>query len=385
MQRIILILIMFVLFLPQTVLAASGISGNVPEPETASAIKLPALKNDNLTAKLLHGEKTEITSVRYAVHNDAVTGDAKLRLVIDATGPVSGNAVLKNLPAPCLEITIPGASLTSGIGALWELDGNIANQAKFLQVNGASKLIINLENMIDDSDYRVFALQRDIRADKPYRVVIDINKPTPPVNYKFTSGLKGKKIAIDPGHGGSDPGAIGPGGTTEKTVTLAVAQKLEALLQKAGAKVIMTRRTDSDVYGVNASAVDELKARTTVGTVNKADVFISIHADAFSNPTAGGTSTFYYRKSMYDVMLAQNIQTSIVQAGNLTDRRANPANFYVIKRSLMPAALVELAFITNPNEEKLLNSPQFQQKMAQGIYQGLENFFAQAAKYGGGQ
>ncbi|MPM76347.1 hypothetical protein SDC9_123345 [bioreactor metagenome] len=88
---------------------------------------------------------------------------------------------------------------------------------------------------------------------------------------------------------------------------------------------------------------------------------------------------------MYDALLAQSIQSSIINTNQLSDRRVNSANFYVIKRSVMPAALIEMAFITNPDEEKLLNSPQFQQKMAQGIYQGLDNFFAQAARNGGGR
>lgn len=382
MHRIILSVVTMLLFLPQLVFAAPVIGSDIPEP--LPAVQLPALKSEKPLVKSQDNAKTEITTVRYAVHNDAVTGESKLRLVIDATGPVKGEAVLKDLPVPCLEISIKDASIASTV-SVQALDGKIASQVKLIEANGVSKLVIDLENMIDDTDYRVFSLLRDVKADKPYRLVVDINKPTPPIVYNFTAGLKGKVIALDPGHGGSDPGAVGPGGTKEKTVTLAVAQKLAVLLEKAGAKVVMTRRGDNDVYGKNATAVDELKARTTVAALNKADIFISIHADAFTNPKVGGTSTFYYRKSMYDALLAQSIQSSIVKVDQLSDRRVNSANFYVIKRSIMPAALIEMAFITNPDEEKLLNSPQFQQKMAQGIYQGLDNFFAQAARNGGGR
>ena len=373
----------FVLMLiPQIMFAAAPNISNLPE--AVPAAQLPLLKGDNSPVKSAETSPIEITNMRYAVHNDAVSGESKLRLVIDVSGPVQADAVIKDLPVPRLVVSVKGAALGS-LKSKQVLDGKIAEQVSFSAASGSSMVIIDLPNMIDETDYRVFTLPRDIKADRPYRVVIDINKSVPPVIYNFAPGLKGKVIALDPGHGGSDPGAIGPGGTKEKTVTLAVAQKLQTLLEKAGAKVIMTRRDDRDVYGPNATAVEELNARTIMGATNKADIFVSIHADSFTNAAAGGTSTYYYRKSPYDVMLAQNVQTSIIKAGGLLNRNANPANFYVIKRSIMPATLVELAFISNPDEEKLLISPQFQQRMAQGIYEGLDSFFALAAKRGGGQ
>lgn len=382
MHRIIISFVAVFLLIPQLLFAAPVIRADMPG--ASPAVQLPAISGDNAPNQATGVTKSEITNVRYAVHTDAVTGNVKLRLVVDATGPVQGNAVLTDSPSPRLEVTVAGASI-GALGSVQDLDGKIADQVSFTQGNGSSKLIIDLENMIESTDYRVFTLPRDVKADKPYRVVIDINKPVPPVDYKFSAGLKGKIIALDPGHGGSDSGAIGPGGTQEKTVTLAVAKNLQTLLERAGATVIMTRRDDRDVFGPNATAVEELKARTTIGASNKADIFVSIHADSFTSPTVGGTSTFYYRKSMYDVMLAQSLLSGIVPACGLANRNANSANFYVIKRSTMPASLIEMAFISNPNEEKLLNSPQFQQKMAQGIFQGLDNFFAQAARYGGGR
>ena len=159
-----------------------------------------------------------------------------------------------------------------------------------------------------------------------------------------------------------------------------MALQAKTLLEKAGAKVIMTRQDDRDVFGAAASATDELKARTTVANNRKADAFISIHINAFTNRTAGGTSTYFYQKTPYDSMLAQNLQTTLLRAGGLLDRGVHSANFYVVKRTVMPAALLELAFISNPDEEKLMNTPQFHQRMAQGIVQGLDRFFTQAAK-----
>jgi N-acetylmuramoyl-L-alanine amidase len=229
----------------------------------------------------------------------------------------------------------------------------------------------------------VFHLPAMITPRKPFRVVLDIDKKLPPANFTFSPGLANKVIVIDPGHGGSDPGAIGLSGLQEKTANLAVAMQTKALLQKAGAKVFMTRETDIDVYGPDASDVEELKSRTTIANNRKADVFISIHSNSSVNREVSGTSTYYYQKTAYDAMLAQAIQQSLLQASGLVDRRVNSANFYVIKRTMMPAALIELAFVSNKNDEKLLGSPQFQQQMAQGIVRGLDSFFAQASKQEG--
>lgn len=195
----------------------------------------------------------------------------------------------------------------------------------------------------------------------------------------ITPGLKGKVIVIDPGFGGADPGVIGPNGIPEKTITLAVALKVKVLLEQAGAKVIMTRMDDRDVFGPNGSAVEEAKARVAVGNQNKADVFVNISTNYFSNSNASGTVTYYYQKSIYDRLLAKSIQDSVINAVGTNNRGIYPANFYVLKHTLMPAILIQLGFQSNPKEEMLLSAPKSQQKLAQGIYNGLDNFFAQAA------
>jgi N-acetylmuramoyl-L-alanine amidase len=263
------------------------------------------------------------------------------------------------------------------------LDGKVANKISVSSSANSAKLVIDLPGAIDTSDFRVFTLPSDSKNNKPYRVVVDINKPVPVTNYSFTAGLAKKVIALDPGHGGSDPGAIGPGKNQEKIVTLSVAQKLKGLLEKAGATVIMTRDTDVDVFGPNASGADELGARTDIANSRKADIFLSIHANSFSNPTVNGAATYYYAKSNYDSLLAQSIQDSYVQTTGLQDRGISQANFYVLKHANMPASLIEIGFISNPDEEKMLINSQFQQKIAVGIFQGLDSFFTQAAARGG--
>ncbi len=321
-----------------------------------------------------------LTNIRWANHVDAATGALTLRMVIDVTGPVKVDGSFLASPLPQLVVNIKNANVGQVDNVT--LDGKVANKINISSAAGNARLVIDLPGAIGANDFHVFTLPSDGKNNKPNRVVIDINKPVPNVATLLTAGLNKKVIVLDPGHGGSDPGAIGPGGDQEKTVTLAVAQDLKGLLEKAGATVIMTRQSDVDVFGPNASGVDELGARANIANSRKADIFLSIHANSFSNPTVNGTATYYYPKSNNDSLLAQSIQDSYIQATGLQDRGIAQANFYVVKHTNMPASLIELAFISNPNEEKLLIDSQFQLKMAQGIFQGLDSFFTQAA--GGG-
>lgn len=357
MHRIILSLLLMVFMAPQIALGAANTS-------------------------IVSPQKAELSNVRWLVHKDPADGTSKLRLVIDTTSPIQVSGALSENNSQLI-IDVPDA-VVGKIDDSIALDGTIADNVLFIKKDAASQIVVNLSNMIDDSDYKIFTLRSDASSNKPFRVVIDINKPVPTIVYNFTPGLKDKVIAIDPGHGGSDPGAIGPNKTQEKTITLAVAQKVKTLLERAGAKVLMTRQTDVDVYGPNASAADELQARTRVANSNKADAFVSIHINAFSNPSVGGVATYYYKRSSYSAMLARNIQDNLARGSGIQDRGVTAAGFYVLKRTEMPAVLTELGFISNPNEEKMLNMPQNQQQMAQSIVQGLENFFAQASKKGGG-
>jgi len=363
--------------------APVAVAAKTPTPK---AVKpgdrlLAAVQTASASAAPAGGE--QLTQIRWASHTDAATGASRLRLVIDATGPVQIKAVTSGLPTPRLIVDVKGA-VPGQTNCNVALDGKIADSVSMAADNGLNtKVIVELPLMVDEGEYKVFTLPKDPANNKPFRVVIDINKPLPPVEFKFTAGLKNKLIVLDPGHGGTDPGAIGPGGAREKDVNLAVALRVRALLEKAGAKVIMTRENDSDVFGPNATDRNELKARATIANVKKADVFLSIHSNAAPNAEAGGTSTYFYQKTRYDSLLARNVQAAMAEMSGLKDRGVVPANLYVTKYTVMPAALAELAFLSNPAEESLLVNPPFQQKMAEGIVRGLENFFAQAAKMGG--
>lgn len=184
-------------------------------------------------------------------------------------------------------------------------------------------------------------------------------------------------IVLDPGHGGPDPGAIGASGVYEKNNTLPVGLNLAGLLRSAGARVILTRSTDVSPAAGTYSERADLEARTKIANDLKADLFISLHNDSFSNPAASGTTTYYSLLNPVadqSKTLAGNIQSELVKAIGLTNRGVKNSPFYVVKNSEMPAVLIELGFLSNPTEEKLLGSSEFQKKAAQGIYRGILSF-----------
>lgn len=192
------------------------------------------------------------------------------------------------------------------------------------------------------------------------------------------TGLKGRKITIDAGHGGNDSGAIGPTGIMEKTVTLRIANEVRRLLMAEGATVYMTRDTDTEVSpkGANASDIEELQARCDVANQNASDVFVSIHMDSFSSGAAKGTTGYYYSLgSQKSRDLADKVRSGVIDQIGTQSRGTQSCNFYVVKHTDMPATLVEVAFISNPTEEQLLDSEDGIKKAAQGIVDGIADFF----------
>ena len=194
--------------------------------------------------------------------------------------------------------------------------------------------------------------------------------------FRTSGGLSGKIITLDAGHGGSDPGAIGSDGTKEKNITLPITKAVKELLEKKGAKVYMTRTTDVDVYGPNASDADELQARVNVGEKYNSDLFVSLHVNSSVNKNVGGFSTYYYPKTSNDLRIAKSIQDQLTANFGVDDLGVRQANFYVIKRISMPATLVEMCFISNEKELVLMKGKWFQNKTARLIAAGIEKYFA---------
>ncbi len=218
-----------------------------------------------------------------------------------------------------------------------------------------------------------------------------------------------KKIVIDPGHGGMDAGAIGPGGTKEKNINLELARLLYRKLKKAGYDVYLTRNSDVFI---------PLSQRTKFANKKGADLFISIHCNANRNKKIRGMEVYFLSHSRTtweravamrenasirferkDTSLANLSQVELILAdmaqnyflkessrlaelivenatkvSGLKNKGPKQAGFYVLRGSYMPAVLIETGFISNPAEEKLLNDPSFRKKVIDGVYKGIIKF-----------
>jgi len=192
-----------------------------------------------------------------------------------------------------------------------------------------------------------------------------------------TGALKGRTIVIDPGHGGSNPGAIGRNGTRESEHNLAISLKLAELLREAGAKVVMTRSTDVDVAIEGKSWIGQLEARTIIANSSGADLFISVHANTHSDLNIKGTITFFMPKTAEDAKVAQAVQTQTSAMLNARDIGIKKATYYVLRNTRMTSILVEVGFISNAEEEALLAKDWYRTKAAQGIFSGIVDYYSQ--------
>jgi N-acetylmuramoyl-L-alanine amidase len=171
-----------------------------------------------------------------------------------------------------------------------------------------------------------------------------------------------RRVVLDPGHGGRDPGAIGLNGTREDDVNLALALRLAAKLRAAGVEVHLTRDDDTFV---------ELSERAKAGNRRRADLFVSLHADAARNRKAHGY-TLYVRRGATEASrrAARSIEAAL-RATGLSSRGVREANFVVLRESKGAAVLVEAGFLTNPVEERRLRDPGFRERMATALARGI--------------
>ena len=179
------------------------------------------------------------------------------------------------------------------------------------------------------------------------------------------------RIYLDPGHGGYDPGAVGPTGVREKDCTLQVALRVGELLKARGISVGYSRTMD---IALGATQASDLSNRAAWANIAKAQYFLSIHINSFTNHIATGTETYCLALGGEGEKLAKSVQSALVNEIKLPNRGVKTANFQVLRETAMPAALVEVCFISNPGEEKRLKDADFLEKAAVGIAKGVCGF-----------
>ncbi|TMP18311.1 N-acetylmuramoyl-L-alanine amidase [Pseudoalteromonas sp. S2721] len=261
-----------------------------------------------------------------------------------------------------------------------------------------------------------------------HRLVVDLVDKTPKAEPVVSTNTSVKKrelnqerdivIAIDAGHGGEDPGSIGPSGTYEKDITLQIAKRLERMIDaEKGMISRMVRRSD---YFVN------LNTRTSIARKKKADFFVSIHADAFTSPQPNGASVWvlslrranseigkwiedkekhsellggaagvlkdtasekYLAQALLDMSMdhsmktgfsvAEEVVSELRKVAKMHKKRPQAASLAVLKSPDIPSILVETGFISNPREERMLKTAQHQERLAKAIFTSIKNYYMQ--------
>lgn len=195
--------------------------------------------------------------------------------------------------------------------------------------------------------------------------LVTTNGTGPGIEKQGAAGhLKYKTIVIDPGHGGIDNGATGASGTLEKELTLRTAQLLSDKLKAAGANVFLTRSNDSYL---------PLPSRVRLANVHQSDAFISLHYDSNLDRSIRGMTGYYYHS--YQKKLAEYVYNGANSQTRLKSRGVRSGDYHVVRENQRAAVLMELGYLSNSAEEMTLNSGQFQENAASGIYNGLARYF----------
>ena len=343
-----------------------------------------------------------------------------VRLVFDTSAPVEHSLFRLKNPER-LVIDIGNARFTGRLPAAKKGNPVLRRLRSAVRKNGDLRVVLDLVGQVKPKSFV-------LKPNRQYghRLVVDLyprdksgGAVAKPVKNDRSKGLRDVVIAIDAGHGGEDPGARGQGGTYEKTVVLAIARKLARLIEKEpGMRPVLIRRGD---YYLG------LRKRMQLARRSRADLFVSIHADAFRDPRVRGSSVFTLssrgasseaarwlaeRENSADLVggvkledkddllasvlldlsqtatreashqVARKVLSQLKKMGKTHKQRVQQAGFMVLKSPDVPSILVETAFITNPREERKLKDTRHQQKMAEAIMRGIRAYFEQAAPPG---
>lgn len=211
------------------------------------------------------------------------------------------------------------------------------------------------------------------------------NNEVLPVTYLPISN---RIIAIDPGHGGVDPGAVSKSGAKEDEINLEIALKLKRLIEQSGGIVIMTREKDVGLYSDSAKTLRQMKTedlhkRKEIIDSSESEIFISIHLNSFIRSEYYGAQTFYKEGYEEGEKLASIIQKEL---RNILDKENTREpqkrnDVFILNEVSVPSVLVECGFLSNKKEEQLLKDEIYQEKIAWSIYIGIMNYFSEKEEY----
>ncbi len=344
------------------------------------------------------------------------------RLVLDLSAPAQYQLI--ELTGGWIEIKISEARLLSPLPAFDSRKSLLTKLESLPALEGAT-ILLQLKEGVQTKSFTLKPHEQH-----GHRLVVDLYlavqaktgavlEPPAPREAKPSIPLRDVVVVVDAGHGGEDPGARGRRGTNEKDITLAIARKLAALINKErGMKAVLTR--DGDYYV-------SLRGRINRAREHKADLFVSIHADAFLRPEARGSSVFILsergatneaarwlaeRENAADLVggvslddkddllvsvlldlsqtatteashdVASNILKELGGVGDLHKSDVQQAGFMVLKSPDVPSILVETAFISNPHEEQKLRDVRHQEKLARAVMNGVREYFTRKAPPG---
>lgn len=180
-----------------------------------------------------------------------------------------------------------------------------------------------------------------------------------------TGSLKGKTIVIDPGHGGKDSGTIGADGAFEKNITIKTANLLAGKLRASGANVYLTRSDDTFI---------SLQSRVATSHYRNADAFISLHYDSFMDQSVRGSTAYYYHAAK-DQQLASSVHSEVAKRSQIPDKGVKFGDYFVLRENKRPSLLYELGYLSNPQEEAIIYSASYQERVTEGMTEGLKQYF----------
>lgn len=194
--------------------------------------------------------------------------------------------------------------------------------------------------------------------------------------------VSSKTIIVDAGHGGEDGGAVSDNGVSEAEINLKIALKLQQLLEQSGSNVVLTRSDDNAIYDVDKKTLREkknsdIRNRVKIGNNSSADIFVSIHLNKIPENQYYGWQTFFKDGNEDGKLLATCIQSNLNETIQKENKRVplKISNVYIIKHVEIPTVIVECGFLSNSQEEKLLQQEEYQNRLAWGIYNGIMDYF----------